>query len=460
MKQFLFITITLGFLLSNNAFGEWTPTQWETPVKKFREFGFDPEIIAALAGEGQLVLTTRPRAIELWTRKKGTPVRYEGARIAYAATVIDAPVQKVRLLIRDMTGSDYMPIITKPKVLSRQNNHTMLKYTQVIDVPVIKLKQKFIFQHTELENGDIAGLLHYGDVDAMVTHYEFFPLKKNTQTLMIMAVWQDLDTAGFAFRMMLNSEPAFKKVLIPMSAATYAEQFKAAATETKMTSELKKTDDYPESPPHIDYLSDRKDLKLATLREMTELGIVQFFHKRQFLNYNKKNITMPRVTALSLIQFPIKRVKPFFSDLTSYKSFHPLFRGYENKNDSACEYSIIKMGLNIGPISVPVESPIREIWLKDNIKTFTGTKDGHIAPLICGTEFLPGATPQTTLVAITFGGQIGDKAPFIFRLLRGVPMADLMIAGGFTMLTADHAAEYIHSTFKENEAPVLKAMIQ
>ncbi len=442
-SKFLFSIMSV-FILSVNAFGAWEPVEWETPVKRFADLGLDPKLVASLAGEGQIVITLKAENIMLWTRKYKRPIEYKNVRIGYAASVVNAPVEKVRATVRDISKVMYMPLITESKILHKQDNHTMVQYTQVIDMPVIKLKQKFIFQHTEYENGDIAGLLHYGDVGAMVTHFEFFPLTDN-KTLIVMAAWQDLETAGFAFRMFIKAEPAFKQVLVTMSTVSSVAQYRAAATEIPMASSTQCDVKSLPAKPAIPYLSTRKDLPLQALIKLSELGTVQFFHPRQILNFEGKVISMPQVTAVSRINYPTGKVKPVFSDLKSFKEFHPLFRGYESVEETGKDYSIFKMGFHIGPISLPVETPINEFWIGENIKSFYGTADGHLAPAVYGSEFINIPEDQSSFFVVTLGSQIGDKAPFYLKLLKGVPMSDLMIVGGFTLLTADYGTVWLNN---------------
>ena len=102
------------------------------------------------------------------------------------------------------------------------------------------------------------------------------------------------------------------------------------------------------------------------------------------------------------------------------------------------------MGFHIGPILLPANSPIYESWVDENIKIFRGTGKGHVEPLACSSEFYEIPEENTTLITFTYCGLIGDEAPFYLKLMRTIPMVDLIIAGGFSLLTADHATEWFN----------------
>lgn len=441
--KLLCVSILISILFSFNTYGAWNPVEWKTPLTRFAELDLDPEEISILAGDGQLVITLNPQTLSIWTKKKGCAVNYPNARVGYALMVVDASPEKIRLTVRDLLGTEYMPLLKEGKILSKKKNHTMVRFTQVIDLPILKLNQKFIYQHTECENGDIAGLLHHGDIGAMVTHYEFFPLE-NGKTLFVMATWQDLETAGFAFRMFLKAEPAFKTIIPSMGAAAYVEQFSAAATETHMGESESVDGSQLPMEPSIPFLTKNQHLPIETLMKLSELGTIQFFHPRQRVNFKGKILNVPRSTAIARLNYPVSKVKPLYSDLSRLQEYHPLFRGYESVEETGTDYSILKMGFHVGPILLPSNSPIYESWINENIKIFRGTGKGHVEPLACSTEFIETPDKNTTFVTFTYCGVIGDEAPFYLKLMRTIPMVNQIIAGGFSLLTADHATGWFN----------------
>ncbi len=434
------------FFYTTTAFGAWEPVEWKTPVTKFRDLGVNPTETAQLAGDGMLVIILNPKPIELWTPKHGRPTLYEDARIVYAITQVNAPVEKVRQVVKHFSGKKPFTAIKNVKILTKQGCHTTISFHQASIIPVLRSKSEFILQMTEFKNGDIGALLHKGDVGALVMHFEFFKLNNN-QTLLVMAFWQDLNTAKLSFRLVLKATPSLKQVVSPMMTDFFIGQVKTAAEEHP--NDYEPSFDQTKLPDTVTlpYLTKQESLPLEMLLTLSKLATVQIHPPAQRLIYQRKDVTLSHTTTVRLIRAPISTVRPILTDFSTLKEYHPFFRSYESTHQTQKDYSVLKFHFKLGPLPLIAQAPIYESWINENIKIFHGNDEADLKPVAAGMEFIDIPQDNSTLFAFTFGGIICDEAPFYLKLLRYIPSADKILSGGFSLLTVDNAADWLHTKF-------------
>jgi ribosome-associated toxin RatA of RatAB toxin-antitoxin module len=184
-KYFIIATAIFSLILISFSYAAKEvvkPVAWKNPTPSIHDFALDIEQLVEIIGKGQLIISHKPREIELWTQ--GKPKNYKNVRFSSAMTLIDAPVETLRKQVLDIKNYEaFMPQIRKAKILSGTEENFIAAYTQQYYMGPVPLKSKFEWQYNTEENGDISFLLHKGDVDAAAGRYEFIPV--NEQNLPI-----------------------------------------------------------------------------------------------------------------------------------------------------------------------------------------------------------------------------------------------------------------------------------
>ncbi|PCJ18136.1 MAG: hypothetical protein COB04_07690 [Gammaproteobacteria bacterium] len=439
-------TLVIGSFNANAASQHQT-VNWQLPSTRFAELNLDPHKIAKIAQGGQLIIVSKPQDFTFWNARKKALQEYKSKRVTYVATVIDAPIDEIKAMAWDLESqAAYSPLLKKTKNLSTNGNIRIGSYRQSIQIPVIKLVSDFIVQFNKYDNGNIGMvLIDEGDVEALYQYWEFFPLDER-RTLTVLSGWQDIETASFTYKLILEAEPSLKKVFPVLSLYERLTQFRDEAA--------RRNHDYAEKPdPTIydirsvnSFISDNKALDVHTLKELTKLGSVQFYHKLRKLSHDDEIHDIIQVSAVSYIPLPQKTIQPLLNNFSSLVEYNDLTYGWLNNQETQKDWGHLHLAARIGPIHLPVEIYVSQEHVNENKMLFEAVDHAYMYPLMGHVEYL--AVPakdneQGTLVSLTIGGVIGPEASFIFKMIRYVPFHNVLLAALYGMLTADNMENWV-----------------
>jgi len=419
---------------------------WELPVTKFSDFGVDPNKISSLIGDGQLVVHSRPIDFSSWDARNNVVKDFQRQRVSYVASVVRAPANLVREMVWDMgQQDDFSPLLAEAKNLHTEGNKRIGTFRQIIKVPILTLESPFVFQLEKLPNGDIATLLiDKGDVSSTFQYWEFFELGSNT-TLVVLTGWQDVGSASLSYRILLEAEPALGKVFPLLSLYERIKQFKAEA-ESRSGHANKSSNAKYDIRNVNSFISEKEGLDLTVLKKLNQFGSLIFFLEPRLVQHEGKEAEVIQVSALQYLPYEKQLVKPYLSGFEGLPEFNEITESYQSPEQRGEEWGHLNIKVNIGPVPVPVHIYVKmEPYGADRYVFFTGEK-AYMYPLFGHIEHLD--MPEGdggTLVELTIGGVMGDKASFVFKMARLLPFHNVLIAGTYAMLTADGAGPWVDS---------------
>jgi len=443
IKTLYFFIFCIG--VSGIAWSKESPQiiEWEMPVDRFVSFGVSPQKLANLIGEGQFVINSKSTDFLSWNARENRTQSYQGKRVAYMVSVIHAPVDKIRDMVWDMgSQDDFSPLLSKAKNLQTLGNKRIASFEQIIKAPIIKLESPFVWQITKEENGDISTvLIDKGDVESTFQYWEFFKLNDNS-TLVVLSGWQDTDSASFMYKVMIDSEPALGKVFPLLSLYERIQQFKLEAEKrySKQNSSVEKNT-YNIRTINS-FISDRQEVDLGEIKKLNQFGSLQFFQEARTLSHKGRLVDIVQISAIQYVPFPKDKVKPLISGFEGLPEFNEITESYTVPEAEDEGFGHLKIKIKMGPISIPVHIyPKMEEYEKDRYVFYT-SEHSYMYPLFGHIEHID--MPEGgTLVELTIGGVIGDKASFKFKMAKYMPFYNVLISATYTMLTADGASPWI-----------------
>lgn len=437
----LSLLCVLGVVASNAlAKKEVELVEWESPAPRFAELGLEPNNVADIIGEGQMVIVQPPKDIELWT--KGEVKHYKGARFATAVTVIAAPIEEVRKAARNVEAMEtFMPQIEDSSTIARDGKHSMAEWTQVFDLPgPLDLKAKFHMQNTEEPNGDMSTLLHKGDIDAAVTRWEAIKLSED-RTLVAFTYWGDLNSAGFAFKILLKSQPELIPSIPAIASSMITKQFKDHMEGAQKVSKKEMSNDGLPTDATIPMFSEGV-LSQETLEGLSNFGTVLLVHPEQFVQGKKHPEDIYFVSAINILPGKVDQVRPISSN---YKRIMEYFNWVKDvdveETDDGKEVIDMRIKVAVGPVNIKVDNALVPEWANENTMLFQNHDGGDLDPLVGAWEYLPveakaNGEPDSTMVILTAANEIGDDAGFLLKMMRKLPLTDLIMSlyMGMTLL--------------------------
>ena len=248
------------------------PVEWESPLPKVSELNIDLKEVENLIGQyGQFIYLRDPQTVTSWT--KGDMVDHPDGVIVTAMKIVQAPLEKVRQVIRDYSLISQIQSQHKDvRLVSQKGNHTLYSYNQEYKMGVITLNADFLMQQTVEKDGSVSLLLHDGDVDAQVQRWEFLALDEE-RTLVMLTFWSAYHTARFAFRVIMSAMQESHLVAPAIYCSMYLEQYTRYLEKdrSELPTEKKDIREKPVTPRYAEKLSDKER---ALLESLVEKGMV------------------------------------------------------------------------------------------------------------------------------------------------------------------------------------------
>lgn len=449
VKFFIAFLLSSYFLIAEAK--TYTHADIVFPVKKFSEFGVDPNQIVNLIGEGQLVLNSHPESFTTWDAQNNVLKEYKNKRVGYAFSVIRAPADEIRDMVWDMgSQGEYSPLLRKSKNLETKNNIRFAKFKQIIKTPVMTLASTFVWQLERLDNGDIATyLIDKGDVGSIFQYWQFFKLNEK-ETLVVLTGWQDIDTATFSYKLMVDSEPALGKVFPLLTLYERLVQFKLEA-EKRLGTTLDKSDKSYDIRTINSFLSEKEHADLNELKKLNDLGSLLFFQEARTLRKSEDydSVDIVQVSALQYIPYPKEQVKPYIDSLEGLPEFNELTQFYKTKKELKENFDHLGIQVKFGLIKIPVHIYVNMEGYGEDRYVFSTVPHAYMYPLFGHIEHLDMDDGKGTFVEVTIGGVMGPKASFLFKLSRYLPFSNVLISATYTMLTAEGAKPWLDKKMKE-----------
>lgn len=427
--------------------------EWKCPVPRFTDMNLKLNNVVELIGDGQLILLLPPTKMDLWTQ--GTVKSYEDVRYSSAMAVINQPVDVVGRRILSIDGAlKALPQLKKIEPIAMNDHHLMVKFYQEYDLGAFALKSLFYWQYTADANGDLCALLHKGDVDAGVSRMEFIPVSEN-QTLLVMTHWQDLSTASFFYRLMINSNPETKFTLLPIAASAVVQSFKELfSTE----SEKEHVKPLYKGKQDIPLFSTKPELK-DTLYKLAQIGTPTFLHPPQKYDDHGIEKNLQFATGVQVYPASFSTAKPYIWDIKSMPEYFTQFDEVKEKIREDNDKEIfIKAKYGVGLMKLTLNLSFDYVVNNDHVVYFQNPK-GDV--LVLGAEELVEVESESngpnTIQIYTAGSLIGEDAPWLVKYLeRSLPQVDLMRNVGLALMRVEQQLPWMIEKLNEEKVLISK----
>ncbi len=427
--------------------------EWQSPLPRFLNQALSADEITDIIGDGQMVIVHPPKNIMLWS--KGKVSEYKNTRVATAVMVLDIPVKELQTLMSDSRlMAEIMPQVQNSKTLATQKNETMVEYLQVYDMPgPVDLKAKFIWQYKLEADGSISFLLHEGDIDAAVGQWEFAALD-NKRSLLAFTYWGDLQSASFAFKILVNAMPELYPTIPAATTAMYTEIYRHYINkDTKQNRKEMSNEGLPQKPS-VPVISESK-LKLETLEQLSTLGTLILIHPEQLVQGKDFPQDIFYVSTFVSRQGSPEELLPLISDMSKLTESSPNWVKRADKTENDQGYTVVDLVLMVavGPVGVKTRNEIHEIRYNEHT-VLLDSKGGDLDPLTGAWEFLAMKNPalnkdhQQTLVVNTLQLDIGESAGVMLKMLRNVPMFDLITALHISLTLQENQSSWLAKSGK------------
>ena len=389
--------------------------EWENPTPSLHEINLEISTLARIVGNGQLIISHKPKTIKLWSQ--GSVKEYQEVRFSSAMIKVDAPVDAVKKLVADTENyGSFMPQMRDSSIPLREGRHFMAHYTQQYNMGPFPLKAKFEWQHSWEKNGDLSILLHQGDIDAAVGRYEFFAINEQ-QSLLVLTTWQDLSTAKLTYRMMIKANPDFKAAFPAVAASILLLQYRDAFVET----EQKEIDvNILPKQPAIPVLSENPE-QLTTLIRLAEHGTLVLIGERIWYrdeNKNNKAQDIIFASAVRTIPVPVEISKPYILDLSAIQEYTKEIKKVTLTDIENGKRMDAKLKIGLGVVGISLDFHFDLVEHSENARLILNG-GGDMYPMLGAYEFsgFEKEGKAYTFGVLTQGGSIGEKAPYMVRLI-------------------------------------------
>ena len=177
-----------------------------------------------------------------------------------------------------------------------------------------------------------------------------------------------------------------------------------------------------------------------TLERIAQFGTVLLVHPTRYVQGKFHPEDLVFVSAIHVWPEKVADVRPISSDykkIIDYFSWVKRVDVKHNNNGQMIFDMLIKLA--VGPINIKIDNQLTRNWMNENIMLFENY-GGDLDPLLGAWEFLPviddSHKQEQTMVVFTAANEIADSAGWLLKMMRNIPMNDLIIAMymGMTLL--------------------------
>ena len=247
------------------------------------------------------------------------------------------------------------------------------------------------------------------------------------------------------YKTILDAEPSFGRAFPVLMLYERLVQFRDEAARRHPDIAPKKDETIYDLMTVNTYVSKIEGLDVQELKKLSQLGGVQFYHKPKMLAFEGDVHEILQVSALVYVPLPQKDIQPLLNDFSSLPKYNDLTEEWLDPSMTEEEWGHLKIGVNIGPIHVPVHIYVITEEINDDLMHFHSAPRSYVHPVLGHVEYMQMDDPEDvgTVVEVTIGGVVGPDASFVFKLVRYVPFHNTLIASIYAMLTADSAGDWV-----------------
>lgn len=416
------------------------------PIPRFQALGINADTLDKLANQKITVLVNSKQDLELSSAKKGKT--FTNARIVTAMTIIDAPVDKVKGVVKDYENyTNVMPRTEKASIIKQYENHHWVEYLLTFKLPVWAIKIKYLFQYTEEDNGDITVQLLEGGGESGASRWEFIPLSHD-RTLLVFSNWNDLENSGFFFKTLVQAQPDLK-ITIPIISATIAVDAIKKQFPTKPLMPIGQLNTVGSSKnkkilPQVPYYDADE---VEAISQLTGFGMVLVLHPLSDFRDSFGSTKLEYISVIKKVNVPVNASKILTTNFESYVDFLPPLVELDHRKTKKGFETDWYLKLKFGLLALPIEYSMNYAWLGENYLYFYLTQ-GDIESVYGSLQWYPFKNQQAaSLFSYTLAIDIGDDLPVVLSILNKIPRRSLL------------SGIFMGAMFMENQSQWIEAQI-
>lgn len=432
-----FITMSIFIAYSSLSHAAITPWQDYTP-SALQPFNGNASQLAQLAGSDIMIYSHPLREVSL-PSKKGL-LRYKNARFSTAAVVLPAKPEQIKQLLSQYSNySSLFPTLTKATQIERQGNISQMKYHihVPIPIPVLSFNEDVVMQH-QLLNNSIQTLIVDAPIQYGMGKFEWYPIDSN-HTLVTITQWGDLDKPkGFLVSTILKALPEVKQG-IPQSVDTFV-----------LETLKRKFEPIGKLPLQGPRQLPSKKLSTADMALVQQLNHqanspVMFVHRPVNMPYSNRAEALQFVTTFTTLDAPLTRSAQVLSTPSNYKHMFKQVSKVDTKplpNQNGTDATItVKVGL--GVIAIPFRLKLN--YFDEGQHRYYYQANGGDIEYMQGQMHFSELSNKQTFLSMTSASKIGDNAPFLLRIGKSLPYADLLPTVGGAPVFIYKANQYLRA---------------
>jgi hypothetical protein len=433
--------VMAGLLIASQTRAAIIPWQDSQIVSALKPFQNNPQALAQLTGSDTILYAHPPQRLDV-PYGKGV-ASYPAMRFNSTAVVLPIPVAQVKQALSSYQQYvGLFPTLTKASVVQQAGNITQMKYHihVPIPIPVLSFNEDVVLQHQQDEHS-ISTLIIDSPVQYGMGKFEWFALD-DSHTLLTLTQWGDLDKPkGFLVSTILKSFPEVKAG-IPQGVNTFI-----------MESMIKRYAPDKSLPQYAPRQIPEKILSSSQLQLVQQLnsqsGIpVMFVHRPVKLPYKHGFETMQFSSTYATLNAPLQRATQLLNSPNSYQrifrqvrkvAIQPLTSQSIASQNGVLASITVKIGL--GVIAIPYT--LKLMYFQDNPNQVTYQANGGDVEYMQGRMKMAAISPQTTSLVMNHSTKIGDNAPFLLKMAKALPYADLLSTVGGTSVFIAKTNDYL-----------------
>lgn len=432
-----FITMSIFIAYSSLSHAAITPWQDYTP-SALQPFNGNASQLAQLAGSDIMIYSHPLREVSL-PSKKGL-LRYKNARFSTAAVVLPAKPEQIKQLLSQYSNySSLFPTLTKATQIERQGNISQMKYHihVPVPIPVLSFNEDVVMQH-QLLNNSIQTLIVDAPIQYGMGKFEWYPIDSN-HTLVTITQWGDLDKPkGFLVSTILKALPEVKQG-IPQSVDTFV-----------LETLKRKFEPIGKLPLQGPRQLPSKKLSTADTALVQQLNYqanspVMFVHRPVNMPYSNRAEALQFVTTFATLDAPLARSAQVLTTPSNYKHMFKQVSKVDTKplpNQNGTDATItVKVGL--GVIAIPFRLKLN--YFDEGQHRYYYQANGGDIEYMQGQMHFSELSNKQTFLSMTSASKIGDNAPFLLRIGKSLPYADLLPTVGGAPVFIYKANQYLRA---------------
>lgn len=399
----------------------WQDSQIANPLAPFQN---SPQALAQLAGQDTIIYAHPPQRLDV-PYAKGV-ASYPAVRFSSTAVVLPVPAAQVKQALASYQQYvGLFPTLTKASVVQQSGNVTQMKYHihVPIPIPVLSFNEDVVLQHQQ-DDHSISTLIIDSPVQYGMGKFEWYALD-DSHTLLTLTQWGDLDKPkGFLVSTILKAFPEVKAGIPPgVNTFIMESMIKRYAPDKSLPQYA------PRQIPEKALSSNQLQL-VQQLNSQSGLPVV-FVHRPVKLPYKHGFESMQFASTYSTLNAPLQRSAQLLSSPNSYQQIFRQVRKVTiqpltNQNPAGQNGILADITVKIGLGVIAIPYTLRLMYFQDSPTQVTYQANGGDVEYMQGRMKMAALTPQTTSLVLNHSTKIGENAPFLLKVAKSLPYADLL----------------------------------